>query len=74
MERSKALWSPKYARFMRKGGDFTQQFSHMYMVRTTQMRPLLQAAAKQKWGSGEWLRRDDAMLPWHRRGGSHCEP
>lgn len=55
VERAEASYAPKYQRFVVKSRSYTQQYSHIYNKRLTQMRELVRAAAKNKWtDAGKW--------------------
>lgn len=52
LQRVTLSYTPTYQRFRAKARTFTQQYSHMYTNRLRLMRPMLEAAATAKWGTG----------------------
>lgn len=49
VERATAAYTPQYARFVVRNRSYTQQYSHIYSKRISQLRPLALAAAHAKW-------------------------
>eukprot|EP00624_Nannochloropsis_granulata_P006501 evm.model.NODE_48769_length_6214_cov_25.744610.1 len=52
LQRVRLAYTPTFQRFRAKTRTFTQQYSHMYTNRLRLMRPMLEAAALAKWGTG----------------------
>lgn len=52
LQRVRLSYTPTFQRFRAKTRTFTQQYSHMYTNRLRLMRPMLEASAQAKWGTG----------------------